>query len=153
MAEDNISLDLLRHQLEQTRAKSDHLSTGGGGGTYGGMDTVDAKIAASEARTDTKFAELRGDLKAIQHSTSGVRATVIGTGLAAVALVVGIFAWGSQMFGTGMDAQTIADRSAQQVQVATEERMARIEVHLELIAQQLREQQAANAAPEPTQTP
>jgi hypothetical protein len=93
---------------------------GGGGPTSTGMDAVEAKIAAAEARTDTKFAQVLGELRAIEKSTAGIKTTVVVTGIAAVALVVAIFGWGNQMFGTGMDVQSISDHSAknalQQVQ-------------------------------------
>ncbi|TKV76722.1 hypothetical protein [Rhizobium sp. AU243] len=91
------------------------------------METVDAKIAAAEARTDTKFAELLGELRLInqrmehvERSTSGMRSTVIGTGIGVVAVVIAIMAYGAQWFGLGMDAQQVAERAvqgaAQQVQ-------------------------------------
>src|SRR5690554_4963001 len=92
--------------------ESPHLQFGGGGGNSGGMDVVDAKIAAAEARTDAKFAQVIGELRTIEHATSGIKTTVVLTGLTAVALVVAIFGWGASMFGTGMDAQTVADRAA-----------------------------------------
>lgn len=96
------------------------LQQGGGGGTFDGMEVVDAKIAAAEARTDTKFAELLGELKLInqrmehvERSTSGMRSTVIGTGIGVVAVVIAIMAYGAQWFGLGMDAQQVAERAAQ----------------------------------------
>lgn len=76
---------------------------------------TDAKIAAAEARTDTKFAEmigrfdtqfaeLRGDIKglaatisAVQTSTSGLKSTIVATGIGNVlslaALLVGMLAY------------------------------------------------------------
>ena len=92
--------------------ESPPLQFGGGGGNSGGMDVVDAKIAAAEARTDAKFADLKGDLRVIATSTAGLKSTVIGTGLAVIALTLAAMAYGGQMFGTGMDAQTVADRAA-----------------------------------------
>ncbi|WP_181181354.1 hypothetical protein, partial [Mesorhizobium sp. B1-1-5] len=71
-------------------------------------EIIDAKIAAAEARTDTKFAEVMGELRAIDKSTSGLKTTVVGTGIAALAIVIAILAWGSQVFSVGMDAQSIA---------------------------------------------
>jgi hypothetical protein len=64
-----------------------HLNFGSGDGTLPPMDTVDAKIAAVEARTDTKFAELRGDLKDFATKSTVWRgvAVVIATLLAAMA--------------------------------------------------------------------
>lgn len=107
------------------------LQQGGGGGTFDGMEIVDAKIAAAEARTDTKFAQLMGELATmraeingrldglgtkvqhVENSTAGIKTTVIVTAIAALGLTVAVMAYGSQWFGLGMDAQQVADRSAQ----------------------------------------
>ncbi len=83
------------------------------------MSEVDAKIAAAEARTDTKFAEMMGELRLInqklehvEKSTSGIRLNIWLAAATAVGLVVAVFSWGTSMFGVGMDAQSIADQSA-----------------------------------------
>jgi hypothetical protein len=117
-------------QIDDYRPSSssaEALQTGGGGGTFDGMDTVDAKIAAAEARTDTKFAEMMGELRVISgrldhvdKSTSGIKATVVAAAIGVLALTGGIFAYGSSMFATGMDAQAIAERAA----LAVEDRSA-----------------------------
>lgn len=86
---------------------------GGGGPTSTGMEAVDAKIAAAEARTDTKFAQVLARLDAIEKSTHGMKTTVILTAIAAVGLVVAVMGWGNQMLGTGMNVQAISDHSAQ----------------------------------------
>lgn len=84
------------------------LKQGGGGGMSGGMDTVDAKIAAAEARTDTKFAELRGDLNAqfgeikTQLASKAGTGTVIGTGLGLFAAVAALIAFGGDRFDAGL---------------------------------------------------
>lgn len=82
------------------------------------METVDAKITAAEARTDTKFAELLGELKLmnqrldhVERSTSGMKSTVIGTGIGVVAIVIAVMAYGAQWFGLGMDAQQVSERA------------------------------------------
>ncbi len=96
------------------------LHGGGGGGTFDGMSEVDAKIEAAEARTDTKFEKLLGELKlinqrmdSIERSTSGTKTTIIVTAIAALGLTVAIMAFGSQWFGLGMDAQQVSERAAQ----------------------------------------
>ncbi|UXS31356.1 hypothetical protein FY152_04305 [Agrobacterium tumefaciens] len=112
-------------------ARYRRIDNGDGGGKGGGMDTVDAKIAASEARTDTKFAQLMGELSTmraeingrldvlgtrvghVETSTAGMKTTVIVTAIAALGLTVAVMAYGSQWFGLGMDAQQVADRAAQ----------------------------------------
>lgn len=79
------------------------LYGGGGGGTYGGMDAVDAKIAASEARTDTKFAELRGDLG--KFATTGAVWAAAGTAIATIlGVLLAVMAFGGDRFDAGMSA-------------------------------------------------
>jgi len=86
-------------QADSASRMPDALKSGGPGGTLPPMDVVDAKISASEARTDTKFAELRGDLKDFATKTTvwqGV-AVIIATMLAAMA-------FGGDRFDAGVDA-------------------------------------------------
>jgi hypothetical protein len=91
---------------------------------------IDAKIAASEARTGERFAELRGDfarsfeelrgdMKEIRASLmplAGLKATVVVTGvtsvLAMAAIVIGLLAYGGDRFGAGTDISGIIDRAA-----------------------------------------
>lgn len=86
---------------------------------------IDAKLEAVEARTETKFAQLMGELKAISLSvghlttqlaevkadvagvkadvggvkdaTAGVKWNILATGIAVGALILGLFAYGAQM--------------------------------------------------------
>lgn len=80
------------------------LFGGGGGGTSGGMDAVDAKVAAAEARTDTKFAELRRDLD--QFATKGTVWKGVASTIAAVVTAVGVLlavlAFGGDRFDAGV---------------------------------------------------
>lgn len=84
------------------------LKGGGGGGTFDGMELMDAKIAASEARTDTKFAEVLGELRSMRAQTShlpttgAMIATVIASTAAAVSLIVGVLALGGDRFDGGV---------------------------------------------------
>lgn len=86
-------------------------------------DEIAARLEAIEARTDAKFAEIMGELRtdlaamkgemgivsakidAIKESTHGTKATVIGTGVAAIAIVVAILSYGQSWFGLGMGAR------------------------------------------------
>jgi hypothetical protein len=75
---------------------------------------VEAQIAAAEARTDTKFAELRGDLRVISQTMTEIRggqrathALVVGSALAAVA-------FGATWFGLGINASEVASKAADQ---------------------------------------
>ncbi len=73
------------------------LKQGGPGGTSGGMDATDSKIAAAEARVDTKFAQLRGDLE--KFST---KSTVWGAAGTVVAILLAVAAFGGDRFDSGM---------------------------------------------------
>jgi hypothetical protein len=75
------------------------LFGGGGGGTSGGMDAVDAKVAAAEARTDTKFAELRGDL-----SSFATKGTVWGAMGTALGIILAVLAFAANRFDAGVSA-------------------------------------------------
>lgn len=96
-------------RLEQAQRNMwQELHSGGGGGTSGGMDTVDAKIAAAEARTDTKFAELRADLK--DFATKGTVWGAMGT---AVALILAAVAFAGDRFDAGVG---MSDKIAEQAE-------------------------------------
>lgn len=86
-------------------------------------EEIDAKLDAAEARTDVKFAQLMGELgkinvrlDGVERSTSGTKATIIGTGIAAVALVVGILAFGQQWFGIGLTTRDIVRATITEMQ-------------------------------------
>jgi hypothetical protein len=85
-------------------------------------EEIDAKIAASEARTDTKFAELLGEVKAtnarLDHITghlveekAGRRVTnslIIGTGLAVIAAIVAVVSMSAAWFTNGIAVNDLA---------------------------------------------
>lgn len=80
---------------------------------------IDAKIAVAEARTDTKFAELRIDLKGISVSLAaleGIKSTVIVTGITSVLavglLLVAVLTFGNDRFGSGVEAGALANEAA-----------------------------------------
>lgn len=79
---------------------------------------IDAKLEAVEARTETKFEKLLGELRVIstnvanlgtridnvsteiagvRTATAGVRWNILATGIALGALILGLFAYGQQM--------------------------------------------------------
>lgn len=95
------------------------LQGGGGGGTFDGMEVIDAKIAAAEARTDAKFAEMIGELKALRTdlhhmpSTTAMIGTMGGFTALAISILLAVSALSGQMFGIGMDAQQVSDRAVQ----------------------------------------
>lgn len=97
------------------------LKSGGGGGTSDGMSIVDAKIAAAEARTDTKFAQVLARLDAIEKSTSGLRLNVWLAAATALGLGVAAMSFGSSQFGNGVMVTTVAVQdSAEAKRIAQE---------------------------------
>jgi hypothetical protein len=97
---------------------------------------IEAQIAASEARASTRlaealgemrtgfadvrtgFAELRGEMRegfartnerldAVERSTGGIKTTVIGTGIAVVAIVIAVLAYGQTWFGIGISSRDV----------------------------------------------
>ena len=86
------------------------LRGGGGGGTFPPMETVDAKIAAAEARTDTKFSDLRRDMDKLATTadvTAGAnsnRNNVWGAALTVLAILLAILAFGGDRFDAGVNA-------------------------------------------------
>jgi hypothetical protein len=114
-----IDVGLLQAQYERVRAENERLKSGRGGGTSGGMDTVDAKIAAAEARTDTKFAELQGSIKLefaelrgnLTHLQSAVDGkpglwalvATVATGAAGIiGIILAVLAFGGDRFDAGL---------------------------------------------------
>lgn len=76
------------------------------------------RIQLSEARTDTKFAQLIGEMRtgfarmdarlsAVERATTGLKATVIGTGVAVIAVVIGVLAYGQTWFGIGVNTRDV----------------------------------------------
>lgn len=86
------------------------LKGGDGGGTFNDMDVVDAKIAAAEARTDTKFVELgraldklatKDDVAASQTATRNSVWTAIGV---ALGIILAVLAFAANRFDAGVSA-------------------------------------------------
>lgn len=123
-------LSYLKARVLQQAQELDTLKSAASGGTYNSMSEVDAKIEAAEARTDTKFAEMMGELRVIsgklEHldenyretrtSISSLKSTVIVTAVTTVLAIGGLFytalQYGNSMFTAGLDTQTIAEQSA-----------------------------------------
>lgn len=113
----------LRSQNRELDSEIRRLKSADGGGTLPPMETVDAKIAAAEARTDAKFAELRGglssdfaDLKAeikTELASKPGTATLIGTLAATAALILGALAYGGDRLQMGIG---LADQRQAQLQ-------------------------------------
>ena len=121
----------LRAEKDRLAQENEALKRGGGGGTLPPMETVDAKIAAAEARTDTKFAMLTGDLAAHFGDLKADLArkpgtgTLIGIAVAIVALILGALAYGGDRLAMGVG---LADQRQEQLKRddAQDERLAEI---------------------------
>lgn len=101
------------------------------------MTEVDAKIAAAEARTDTKFAELLGEMRLlnqrlshIEALTGGLRANIWVAAATAVGLAIAAMAYGGQMFGIGVDSSALVDRAVQEASTEIRPRIDRLETLL-----------------------
>lgn len=112
------NLDEYRNTLK-TETRERALKFGDGDGTSGGMDVLDAKIAAAEARTDTKFAALTGKLDLMNSRLDGIKDATSGlsfnTWLAAgsaVGVVLAAMAIGVSQFGNGVMVTTAAVNDA-----------------------------------------
>lgn len=105
-----------------------HLKSGDGGGTFEGMSIIDAKIEAAEARTDTKFAGLKGSLDLINErldniksATNGLRLNVWLAAATALGLGVAAMSFGASQFGNGVMVTTAAVQdSAEAKRIAQE---------------------------------
>lgn len=82
------------------------LYGGGGGGTLPPMDSVKYQIEAVEARTDTKFSELRRDMDSFATRSTvwgGVGATIAAI-VTAVGVLLAVIAFGGDRFDAGVSA-------------------------------------------------
>jgi hypothetical protein len=98
-------------------------------------EEVDAKIAASEARADTKFAqlfgkidtsnaELKGELgkiavriAGVERSTGGLHTTIIVTAVAVVGVLVAILTFGQQWLGIGLTTRDLVHAVAAEIEL------------------------------------
>lgn len=82
------------------------LQHGGGGGTFPPMEAVKAQIEAAEARTDTKFSELRRDMDAFATRGTvwkGVASTIAAI-VTAVGVILAVISFGGDRFDAGVSA-------------------------------------------------
>lgn len=106
-ANENASEMILRkHLSRQIGDQSAPLRGNGGGGRLPPVDATDAKISAAEARTDTKFAELRRDLDQFATRETVWRgvASVIAAIVTAVGIILAVLAYGGDRFDAGVGA-------------------------------------------------
>ncbi len=111
----------MRQSKEALRTQDASLKSGDGGGTYTGMSIIDAKIAAAEARTDTKFAQVLARLDAIEKSTSGLRLNVWLAAATALGLGIAAMAFGASQFGNGIMVTTASVQEAMETKRIAQE--------------------------------
>lgn len=88
-------------------------------------DEMAARLEAAEARADAKVAQVLGEIKAgfarlegemarlsgkiesVEATTSGIKATVVVTGIAAVGLVLATLTYGQNWFGIGVTTRDV----------------------------------------------
>ncbi|WP_420960063.1 hypothetical protein [Brucella sp. IR073] len=124
------------------------------------MSEVDAKIAASEARTDTKFAQVMGEFRLLNQRFdhfdqrlgkveqrldhhelvfSSLRLNIWLASATTVGLVIAILSWGTSMFGVGLDAQTIAEQAGKNAVQQVQPRLDNMETRLGNLEKQVGE--------------
>ncbi|GGA92128.1 hypothetical protein GCM10011491_20170 [Brucella endophytica] len=135
------------------------------------MSEVDAKIVASEARTDTKFAQVMGELRLINQrfdhvekrldhvdqridqveerveqrlarvetALSPIRLNIWLASATTIGLVIALLSWGTSMFGTGLDTQTIADQASKNAMQQVQPRLGDMEARLGNLEKQVGE--------------
>ncbi len=81
-------------------------------------ETIDLKIVLSEARTDTKFATLMGEMRtefakintrldSLERSVTGIKPTIIITGIALAGVIIAALTYGQAGFGLGVSTREI----------------------------------------------
>ena len=76
---------------------------------------LDAKLEASEARTDAKFAGLGGRLDAISGKLDAIRngqLAMAGLIIAALGIVIAVMVYGAQWFGVGLQSHDVLTAAA-----------------------------------------
>lgn len=101
---DNDPIGFLRDRAHE--ARQDSLNVEAGSGTSPRMDPadigmIDAKVAAAEARTDAKFAQVIAKLDVIASDGRNTRATIWTVALGLSALIIGMLSYGSAQFYNG----------------------------------------------------
>ena len=81
-------------------------------------DTTELRIQLAEARSEAKLAQALGEIRtemrsgfaainARLDSLSGIKATVIGTGIAVVAVIIALMTYGQTWFGIGVSTRDV----------------------------------------------
>lgn len=81
-------------------------------------EITDLRAQLAEAKTDKKFADMLGEVRAgfarvdgrlsgLERQTAGVKSTVILTGLAVAALMLAVLTYGQAWFGIGISTRDV----------------------------------------------
>lgn len=112
--------------VPQYRVQTGGYAAASAPGHQPSAEEINALIGAAEARTDAKvvqavsdlriaIGELKGDLqgefKALRAATVG-KTTLVVTALSLFGAIAALLAYGSQLFGQGLDASTVAESAA-----------------------------------------
>lgn len=91
-------------------------------------EEIASKLDAVEARSQAKFAEIMGEIKASHAHISGQiataqakaldRWTAIGIAVGMAALIFAILAYGGDLFGMGVSTGEVAEKAAREAVVA-----------------------------------
>lgn len=114
----------LGYEIEEERTPAPAFS--GGPPTGGDMSIIDAKIAASEARTDTKFAQVLARLDNIDERTKGLKANIWLATATAIGLVFAALAFGVGQFGNGVMVTTATIQDSVQARKIAEDNAAEV---------------------------
>ena len=100
-------------------------------------EETELRIQLAEMRTDKKFAEMVGEMRAgfaeldgridrladrvgaLERSIAGVKPTVIATGIAAVAVVVAMMSYGQTWFGIGVSTRDVVKAAVTEYRAQT----------------------------------
>lgn len=93
----SIDINFLRHQLEQEKAKNGaHLKSGGGGGTFDGMEARVAKLEASVGYIEREITDIKTEVRGLR---SDARTDFRLTFGALIAVAIGLAGLMAKGFG------------------------------------------------------
>jgi hypothetical protein len=96
MADENADL-----RAELAEARTDKKFAEMLGEVRSGFANIDAKFAALDGRIGALEGRVDARLSALERATAGIKPTIIVTGLAVAALMVGVLTYGQTWFGIG----------------------------------------------------
>jgi hypothetical protein len=95
----------LRTQLAE--AKTDKKFSDMLGEVRSGFAEINGKIGALDGRLSGSISALEARLSSLESQTSGIKTTVIVTGLAIAGLMIGVLTYGQAWFGIGVSTRDV----------------------------------------------